>query len=98
MGWLARESVNNPQMTNSVSMSAALGVTGYDIGLLDDAMKGQFAASGTDVIQANIRAAHAGYSYATSELTTRPEQQLKPRGKSERLLLTGNEAASTGPC
>ena len=72
MGWLARESVNNPQMTNSVSMSAALGVTGYDIGLLDDAMKGQFAASGTDVIQANIRAAHAGHSYATSELTTRP--------------------------
>ncbi|MEE9203263.1 MAG: 2-oxoacid:acceptor oxidoreductase subunit alpha [Dehalococcoidia bacterium] len=93
---LAREAVSNPLMANTVAMGAALGVSGYDIGLLEDVLEGHFAASGTEVVQANVQAARAGYHYVTSELKVRTRQQLTPRGKAGRLLLTGNEALALG--
>lgn len=93
---LARETVANPLMSNTVAMGAAVGLMGYDVAVLEGVLRDHFAASGSEVVQANVEAARAGHRYATAQLEARPQQQLGVRGGPGRLLLTGNEAIALG--
>jgi 2-oxoglutarate ferredoxin oxidoreductase subunit alpha len=51
-------------MANSVAVGAAIAVGGYELGLLETVLKEYFAHLGKDIIEANVKAARAGYEHA----------------------------------
>ncbi|HTY09122.1 MAG TPA: 2-oxoacid:acceptor oxidoreductase subunit alpha [Candidatus Edwardsbacteria bacterium] len=96
---LAVEHGQNKQMANTVACGVACSLLSYDVDVLADTLGEIFAAKGDPVVEANIRAARAGFEFAEQEFKgvcpycTLHEKRAKPE---RRLLMTGSEAAAYG--
>ena len=64
---LVVETTSNKLMTNSVAMGAATGLVKYDFDLLATVLREQFAKTGTEPIENNVKAARVGYDYARQQ-------------------------------
>lgn len=91
---LAQESAKNKLMTNTVALGAALGILEYDLQLLSATVADFFGAGETG--KANVAAVKAGYEYAKHNLKAKSSQHITPKGNSNRMLLSGNEAVALG--
>lgn len=83
-------------MRNTVALGAVLGIVGFPLDPLADALRRQFAKKAPEVAEGNVAAAQAGYDAARAAC---PDffVQIAPRpGAPERLLVDGNEAIGFG--
>jgi 2-oxoglutarate ferredoxin oxidoreductase subunit alpha len=91
---LATEDGGSPVMANTVATGAVLGMLGMDISPLLELMKARFTKKGEDVVESNVRAARAGYSYAKEHC---PECRFLPASPTgAKTLITGIEAVALG--
>jgi len=82
-------------MRNTVALGAAIAITDYDLGLLEEAMRDTFKA---ETAESNIKAAHVGYDFVKQKFDGNFDYQLKKTeatGKN-RIFLSGNEAVGLG--
>jgi 2-oxoglutarate ferredoxin oxidoreductase subunit alpha len=97
---LAVEHGRNKIMLNSVASGACFGLMEYDIDVLADTLGDIFARKGDASVEANIRAARAGYDYTLKNFPKGACPYCRidvRREKGEgKLLMTGSEAAGFG--
>ncbi|MGD1119974.1 MAG: 2-oxoacid:acceptor oxidoreductase subunit alpha [Dehalococcoidales bacterium] len=94
---LAQEKVQNKLMANSVAVGAALGLINYDFEILSGVLEQEFGRHGEKTVKDNITAARAGYDFARENSKAFPLPEIHPLpGKSQHLLLNGNEALCLG--
>jgi len=91
---LAEEKVGNKLMANTVALGVVLRLVGYDFKIAADVLREQFGAVGAG--EDNVRAAAAGYEYATSNLKGSLGWSLNPIDSRKRMLINGNEAIALG--
>jgi 2-oxoglutarate/2-oxoacid ferredoxin oxidoreductase subunit alpha len=91
---LAEDEAGNKLMANSVMLGAAIGLIGYDLEILNAVIEGHF--KDTVVADQNIKAAVAGYRHVKDNYRGSFKHQVKPLGKSDRIVLDGNEAVALG--
>ena len=91
---IAEEKAGNKVMANTVALGAALGLVGYDFGVIEKVLRDRFGAG--EVGEGNVRAARAGYDYAQRNFKGSFSQRISPIGDSKRMLLDGNEAIALG--
>jgi 2-oxoglutarate ferredoxin oxidoreductase subunit alpha len=84
------------KMANTVATAAALGLLEYDFSLLSEVLEHEYGRHGQQVVEANIKAARAGYDYAAAHRPKGYALPLKAGKPSGKLLLTGNEAVALG--
>lgn len=96
---LAVEHGQNKVMANAVACGAVFSLMSYDFDVLADTLGDIFAAKGDPIVEANIRAARAGYDHAEREFKgvcpycTLHKKEERAAG---RLLMTGSEAVAYG--
>ncbi|MFC1920863.1 2-oxoacid:acceptor oxidoreductase subunit alpha [Chloroflexota bacterium] len=94
---LAEEKAGNKIMANTVAVGVALGLVGYDFHILESVLKKEFEHQGEKIVEGNLAAAGAGFSFSTEENRISFKPQLHPLDKSpERMLINGNEALALG--
>lgn len=79
-------------MSNTVAVGAVLGMLGMSLEELRNILEETFKKKGSDIVEANIRAAEAGYSYAKKECLTCSFNVSEK--KTPRMLISGNEAVA----
>ncbi|MBI4287381.1 MAG: 2-oxoacid:acceptor oxidoreductase subunit alpha [Chloroflexi bacterium] len=95
MGKLATETAGSRLMTNSVATGSAIGLVDYDFAILEKVLREQFARSGEEVVEKNVKAARAGFDHARQERGRSFGFHIKPqRPAAKRMLLSANEAMS----
>jgi 2-oxoglutarate ferredoxin oxidoreductase subunit alpha len=82
-------------MRNTVALGAAVAITDYDLGLLEEVMRDTFKA---ETAKSNIKAAHVGYDYVRRKFDDDFEYQLRKTDNAgkHRIFLSGNEAVGLG--
>jgi len=97
---LAVEAGQNKILVNSVACGVCFNLMEYDIEVLSDTLGDIFAAKGDAMVEANIRAARAGFEYSSKKFPQGacPYCQLKAESEKPkaRLLMNGSEAAGLG--
>ncbi len=94
MAKLALDTASTKLMVNSVAMGAAIGLVDYDFELLGKVLREQFAKSGQEVVENNIKAARAGFDYVHQQKKGEFKNRIKPTFAGKRMLISGNEAIS----
>jgi 2-oxoglutarate ferredoxin oxidoreductase subunit alpha len=93
---IAIDAGGSPKMANTVATAAALGLLEYDFDILAGVLEHQYGRHGSAVVEANVKAARAGYDYARKHCPAGFKMRLKAGRSSGKLLLTGNEAVALG--
>lgn len=83
-------------MKNTVAMGATFALIDFDLDLLSNVIKDNFAKKGKRVVEANIKAARAGYDYLRKNFGNGFGHRLEGVKSEERIFLSGNEAISAG--
>jgi 2-oxoglutarate/2-oxoacid ferredoxin oxidoreductase subunit alpha len=91
---LAEEKAGDPLMSNSVMLGAAIGLIGYEIEILNEVIRDHFKEAG--IADRNIKAALSGYQYMKDNYRGTFNHQITALGKSDRLVMDGNEAVALG--
>jgi 2-oxoglutarate ferredoxin oxidoreductase subunit alpha len=93
---LAEEKASNKLMANSVAVGSGIAVAGYEFELLELVLRQHFAHLGKELVEANLRAARAGYEFAKQQKPELVRQRIKSGNLSPVMLLNGNEAIALG--
>jgi 2-oxoglutarate ferredoxin oxidoreductase subunit alpha len=94
---LAEKTVKNKLMANTVAVGAVIGLLSYDFDMLAFILKTEFSPHGEKVVNDNVSAAWAGYSFARGECERIGCSAIQPKiGDESLLLVNGNEAISLG--
>ena len=94
---LAQKAAKSKVMSNMVAAGAALSLVRCDFDILAEVLRKEFAKAGNETVQANVRAAKAGYDFAQrSRKTRRGVSPPKRADKSPRILVHGNHAIALG--
>ncbi|MFC2062524.1 2-oxoacid:acceptor oxidoreductase subunit alpha [Chloroflexota bacterium] len=91
---LAEEKAGSKLMANTVALGAALGLVGYDFGIVEQLLRERFGTGETG--EGNVRAAGAGYDYVREHFKEDFGGRLGTIGGPGRMLLNGNEAIALG--
>jgi len=83
-------------MRNTVAIGATFALIDFDLDSLSNVIKDNFAKKGEQVIEANIKAAKAGYDYLRKNFGNGFGHKLERAENGERIFLSGNEAISAG--
>src|SRR5579883_2771387 len=92
---MARE-LGNPVYRNMIAVGASAQVLGIPLEPFKEYVQEKFGRKGEAVVQGNWAALERGAEIARQQLGDRGFRLGKPDGKSDRLLLTGNEAMTLG--
>ncbi len=92
---LAVEHGKNKITANAVATGAVLGMLGSDIGGLLEIISDTFKKKGGEVIEANRRAAQAGYDFAVGNCA-KCSFTVSKTAKEPRMLISGVEAIAVG--
>lgn len=94
---LAQEKGGNKLYINSVATGVVFGLLRYDMKILEDIFVETFGRKHADTIDANKRAAQAGYDYAVEFCKGCVKQEVRPDfGRPKKLAISGNEALALG--
>ncbi len=96
MAGLGKEHGGKAVMGNSVAAGAAWQVMGGNQEILENTLGRLFQKKGSDIAEANIRAARAGADYAKNNFSGHCQCQLHQGNRNKSLVLTGNEALALG--
>ncbi len=91
---LAIEHGGNKIMANTVATGAVLGMLGMDIDMLIGIIKDAFRKKGDEIINANIKAAMAGYDFAAKQCL-KCSFSVTPLS-APKMLIAGNDAIGLG--
>ena len=88
------ENHRNKLVQNTVALGAMVNIMGADFDLLEEALTLQFERKGQEVVNENVKMAHAGYDYAKVNF----EAALNPLAEGEKPMAvwTGNDALAMG--
>jgi 2-oxoglutarate ferredoxin oxidoreductase subunit alpha len=92
---LAIEKGGNRIFENSVAIGATLAVLGWEFQRLTDFLKEYFAAK-ADMVEGNVKAAHAGYEFAVRKAERFKKLRMSPKRSKPRMLVSGHEAVAIG--
>jgi len=93
---LAVETASNKIMSNSVAVGAVMGLIGYDFDILANVLRWHFAKNSEQVREDNVRAAKAGYDFASQHLPENFNLRYPAPSNGHRMFLTGHESLSLG--
>lgn len=93
---LAEDVAGNKIMSNSVAVGAVIGLIGYDFNILAECLRWHFAKNTEEVKQDNIKAARAGYDFASQNIPELFEHKITAAGDGKCMFINGNEAVSMG--
>jgi len=94
---LAKDTVQNKLMANTVAAGAVIGLAGCDFDFLATVLKQEFARHGEKVVKENVVTAKAGFDFAREHGKRKSGKITQPLSESKgRLLLNGNEAIALG--
>jgi 2-oxoglutarate ferredoxin oxidoreductase subunit alpha len=88
---IANEELGNKLYANTIAAGAVVGVLGIDLDTLKQVLRREFESKGTQVVDANLSAAEAGYRHATQECKDMCPWEL-PKRRARYYLIAGNEA------
>jgi 2-oxoglutarate ferredoxin oxidoreductase subunit alpha len=91
---LAQEKGGSSVMANTVALGVGLGLVGYDPEIMAEAVRHNFGTGESG--ESNVRAAMAGYEYATVELKGLLKERFNATRGESRMLLNGSEAIALG--
>jgi 2-oxoglutarate/2-oxoacid ferredoxin oxidoreductase subunit alpha len=89
----AAEKIGSVIYQNTVAIGAALGLLGLSLEELEKIIKENFSHKGEKIVNANIKAAYAGYSFVKDK---KYPYKLNKQIFDNRILLNGNEAIVAG--
>lgn len=93
---LAEKHGGDKIMANTVAIGAVLGMLQADMAVYDKIIVRVFSKKGTETVEANIRAARAGYNYARENCPACSFFFEKDRNPNSLYLLNGNQAIGYG--
>ena len=94
---LAKETGGEAIYANAVAVGAAMGIIDFGLDLLEDIFVSFFEAKHKDAaIEANVKAAKAGYDFAKNRYKLARRIKIIPKDGSGRILINGNEAIALG--
>jgi 2-oxoglutarate/2-oxoacid ferredoxin oxidoreductase subunit alpha len=93
---LAVEAAANTIMSNSVAVGAVLGLIGFDFDILADVLRWHFAKNPQKVQEDNVKAAKAGFDYASQHIPKTFTQVCQPAGEGGCMFINGSDALSLG--
>jgi 2-oxoglutarate ferredoxin oxidoreductase subunit alpha len=88
---MAKEEWGDKIYANTIAVGALVGILGIDLDTLKRVLARKFEAKGTQVVDANLSAAEAGYRQATQECKDMCPWEL-PKRQGGYYLIAGNEA------
>jgi len=83
-------------MRNTIAMGATIGLLDFDLELFNKVIGERFGKKSAEIIEANTKAARAGYDYARKNFSGKFMCKLEKQAYRGHLMLTGNEAISAG--
>jgi len=84
-------------LENTVAIGAALAMIEGDLPTLTDLLKAEYGSKGTDIVEANKKAANLGYEYAKSQYSKNIKKVLvKKENQEKKMMLNGCEAVGLG--
>jgi len=86
--------LGNVLYQNIVAIGATLGLVGLDLKQLDKLLKETFSHKDKNVINANLKAAKAGWDYAKENFKF--DIKISPAKKEDRIFISGNDAIVAG--
>jgi 2-oxoglutarate/2-oxoacid ferredoxin oxidoreductase subunit alpha len=89
----ASEKLGSEIYQNTIAIGAALGLLGLGLEELEKIIRENFFHKGEKVVNANIKAAHAGYSLSKDK---KYPYKLSKQNFDDRILLNGNDAIVAG--
>jgi 2-oxoglutarate/2-oxoacid ferredoxin oxidoreductase subunit alpha len=93
---LAVEAAANKIMSNSVAVGAVLGLIGFDFNILADVLRWHFAKNPQKVQEDNVKAAKAGFDYASQHIPKTFTQVCQAAGEGGCMFINGSDALSLG--
>jgi 2-oxoglutarate/2-oxoacid ferredoxin oxidoreductase subunit alpha len=90
------EATGGKIMTNSVAVGAVLGLLGSDFEVLARVLSWHFSKNEIQIQEDNLKAARAGFEYASAHYPNLSSQKYPALNQGNRLFMTGNEAISLG--
>jgi 2-oxoglutarate ferredoxin oxidoreductase subunit alpha len=85
-----------PIMMNTVALGAAVGLVGFDIGILKEVISDTFAGRAA-IIESNNRVAEMGHDHIRQHYGEGFPHRLRPTGgRAKRIMPTGNDAVALG--
>ena len=93
----AFEAADLELLENTVANGAALALLGADLSILTDLVAEEFGKKGQKIVDANKKAATAGYDFAKKEYADKIKDVLKKKDKVEKkMMISGSEAVGLG--
>lgn len=92
---LAVEAGGQKIMMNSTAVGALLGMVRFPVERLIPLFEQEFGKKGEALVEANLKAARAGYDYAVANCTRLPIK-IEPRAQPPQMILNGNQAVALG--
>ena len=96
MASLGKEHGGKKVMGNTVAAGAAWQIMGGKPDILENALKRLFRAKGSEIAEANVRAARAGADYAEKNFSGRCACSIEKADNNGSMVVTGNEALALG--
>lgn len=96
---LAKSSGADRVMRNTVALGASIALLDFDMQILDELFKEEFASKGSEIIALNQRTARSGYEYIKNNfnVSSYPYRLSVNKSQNEKqLILTGNDALGLG--
>ena len=93
----AFEAADLELLENTVANGAALALLGADLAILTDLVAEEFGKKGQKIVDANKKAATAGYDFAKKEYADKIKDVLRKKDKVEKkMMISGSEAVGLG--
>jgi 2-oxoglutarate ferredoxin oxidoreductase subunit alpha len=93
----ALEAGDRELLENTVAVGAVSALLGADLEVLTGLLDEEFGHKGESIVDANRKAASAGYDYAKKEFKNKTRGLLKKKaGAERRMVISGNEAVGLG--
>ncbi len=93
----AFEAADLELLENTVANGAALALLGADLSILTDLVAEEFGKKGQKIVDANKKAATAGYDFAKKEYADKIKDVLRKKDKVEKkMMISGSEAVGLG--
>lgn len=83
-------------MRNTIAMGASIALLDFDLDLFNSVLADRFGKKVQEVVDANIKAAKAGYDYIKEKYSEDFAFKLERRDYKNHMLITGNESISAG--
>ncbi|HZW58116.1 MAG TPA: 2-oxoacid:acceptor oxidoreductase subunit alpha [Nitrososphaerales archaeon] len=92
----SRKFDKNPIMQNTVALGATLFLLGLDFNVFTGVLTDTFGKKKQAVVDANVKAAQAGYDYAKANFSPLQVRANPPANPRPKMLMTGNQAIALG--